>query len=530
MSSLASLTRGFQRGFQRLQPHMRRYARPGDLARKVDPKTGQSSAALEKIDDALVELTDPLSPDNALMVFMAPQEGKSERVSRRYVEWLLDHDPTLRIAIISYGEDLALRWGRTIKLDIAMNPCRNPDGRDNCRRDCGGLHMQIREDVTAAGRWETPQGGGVYCVGVGGPLTGKPVDILVIDDPVKDRQAAESKTVRETTWDWWESVALTRLGNNSRVVLIQTRWHEDDLAGRIMARPSPLKWRTLRIPAIADAPDDPLGRTKGQEMPSVRQRATGYFYNLRATMSPYVFAGVYQQSPSAAEGNFFRRASFRYWRPMEAWADGRERIWCEGQAVTLQDCWMFITMDFAASQKNSADYTVASVWAVTPAGDLILMDRERDRVPDHEHFAMALRLQLLYPLAQQIYIEQNWWSKTFVADATDAGVAVIGITADQDKVTRAIPAAGRVHSGRVYFPAEAEWLKEWENELAIFPQGSHDDQVDTMSYAARVQSHEWTPAPQQERPGQTPFEHAIGQASAAATGRAGELDIMNVPF
>lgn len=507
-------------------PKPRRYPRPGDLALAVDPKTGQTSAALEKIDDALIELMHPLSPHNALMVFMPPQEGKSERVSRRYVEWLLDHDPTLRIAIISYGEDLALRWGRTIKLDIAMNPCRNPEGRDSCRRDCGGLHIEIRQDVTAAGRWETPQGGGVYCVGVGGPLTGKPVDILVIDDPVKDRQAAESKTIRETTWDWWESVALTRLGTNSRVVLIQTRWHEDDLAGRILSRPSPLRWRTLRIPAIADAPDDPLGRSKGAELPSVRDRPKGFFYNLRANMSPYVFAGVYQQSPSAAEGNFFRRTSFRYWRAMEPWPDGRERIWCEGTAVTLADCWLFMTMDFAASTKNSADYTVASVWAITVAGDLILIDRERDRVPDHEHFAMALRLQLKWPAAQQIYVEQNWWAKTFVTDARDNGVAVVGILADQDKVTRAIPAAGRVHAGRVYFPAEAEWLAEWENELAIFPQGSHDDQVDTMSYAARIQSHEWTPAHEQENTAPDPWEHNVATAAAAATGHSEQLDIM----
>jgi predicted phage terminase large subunit-like protein len=365
------------------------------------------------------------------------------------------------------------------------------------------------------------------------------VDVLIIDDPVKDRMAAESPTIRENTWEWWESVALTRLAPGARVVLIQTRWHEDDLAGRIASRPSPLKWRVLRIPAIADSPDDPLGREIGQELPSVRGREPGHFHHLQATMSPYVFAGVYQQAPQAAEGNFFRKASFRYWRHMEPWADGRQRIWCEGQPVTLQDCWRFVTMDFAASSKSTADYTVASMWAVAPGGDLILLDRRRGRIPDHEHYKMAAELQGIWGPCT-IYVEQNWWSKGFTKDAQDAGVGVAGILADTDKVTRAIPAAGRVHSGRVYFPAETSgcecgtctgaWLSEWCEELAIFPQGTHDDQVDTLSYAVRVQINEWTAAPlEAPRPGLSKWESAADQAQAAATGQ-GTFDPMTVQY
>lgn len=509
----------------RHKPRPRRYARPGDLAKALDANTA-TSAALDCIDDALIALMDPRSPDKALAVFMSPQEGKSERVSRRFAEWLLDHDPKLRIAIVSYGDDLAMRWGRAIKYDVLQNPCRTGEG-EKCDRACGGLHLTIRTDVSAAGRWETPEGGGVYCVGVGGPLTGKPVDVLIIDDPVKDRQAAESKTIRETTWEWWESVAIPRLGQ-SRVVLIQTRWHEDDLAGRMASRPSPLKWRTIRIPAIADSPDDPLHRPAGEEMPSVRHRPVGHFRNLRANMSSYVFSSIYQQSPAAAEGNFFRRVSFRYWRPMEAWADGRERIYCEGQPVTLADCWKFITMDFAASTKNSADYTVASCWAVTPAGDLILLDRERAQVADHQHFDMAQRLRVKWG-ADQVYVESNWWSRTFVSDARDKGVPVAQVRADTDKVTRAIPAAGRVHSGRVWFPAEAEWITEWTDELAIFPQGSHDDQVDTLSYAVRIQVHEWTMIQDQSRPGLDVWEQSMHAATAASTGE-GDVDLMNVQY
>lgn len=530
-TALAMQAMARQYAVRKLMGRQRRYARPGDLAHAVDAKN-LGSPALDLIDQHLIDLI-YTSDYDALEVTMPPQEGKSQRVSRSFPEWLLDHDSSLRIAIVSYAEDKAIRWGRDIKNDVANRPCRRyPGSPHKCQEACGGLHITIRQDSHAAGRWATPEGGGLFCVGVGGPLTGEAVDVLIIDDPVKDRMAAESATIRENTWDWWESVAMTRLGK-PKVVLVQTRWHEDDLAGRIASRPSPLKWRRLRIPAIADSPDDPLGREVGEELPSVRHRVAGWFRNLRANMSPYVFAGVYQQVPSAAEGNFFRRSSFRYWRPMEPWADGRERIWTEAGPVTLADCWTFLTMDFAASTKNSADYTVASCWAITPGGDLILLDRVRDRVPDHEHFAMAQPLMERWGVSM-VYVESNWWSKTFVSDARDKGTAVAPVMADTDKVTRAIPAAGRVHAGRVYFPAEAEWLSVWENELAIFPQGSHDDQVDTLSYAARIQVNEWTPA-REELPGRNVWEgHAVETAVASGTGHigngTGDMDLMNVPF
>jgi phage terminase large subunit-like protein len=519
------------------EPRPRRYSSPLALARAVDRKTG-TSPALEVIDAALVELTSPGCPDDALEISMPPQEGKSQITSRRFTEWLLDHDDSIRIAVVSYEQDIALRWGRDVKQDISLHPCRHQGG-GKCEEACGGLHIPIRRDSAAAGRWETPGGGGMYCVGVGGPLAGRPVDILVIDDPVKDRAAAESKTIRNSTWDWWESVALTRLAPGAKVVLIQTRWHEDDLAGRIASRPSPLKWRRLRIPAIADSPDDPLGRAPGEELPSVRKRVSGYFRNLLATMSAYVFSGIYQQKPVAPEGNFFRRASFRYWRPAEAWPDGRERIWCEGQEYTLADCYRFITMDFAASTKSGADWTVAACWAITPDGHLILLDRRRKRVPDHEHFAMAMPLIARWN-AELVYVEQNWWSSTFVEDARAAGVPIAPLLADTDKVTRAIPAAGRIHSGRVWFPAETSgcecgscvdgvWLDEFCDELAIFPQGSNDDQVDVTSYAARVQSHEWTPAKTPERPGRHQWDDVVTRAGVSATGN-GALDLSRVQY
>jgi predicted phage terminase large subunit-like protein len=493
----------------------RRYPSPGALASALDPNW-RTSPAIDMIDRALVELMEDPEQD-ALAVFLPPQEGKSQLCSRRFPEWVLDWNPALRCAGVSYELDVALRWGRDVKQDVALS-------------DRARLRIDIRRDSSAAGRWETLAGGGMYCVGIGGPLTGRPVDVMVIDDPVKDRAAAESARLRDLAWDWWESVGLTRLAPGAKVVLIQTRWHEDDLAGRILSRPSPLRWRVLSIPAIA-VDNDPLGRAPGEELESVRQRAPGHFRNLAATMSRYVFSGVYQQNPTAPEGNFFRRQAFRYWRPLPPWPDGRERIDCEGQPVTLADCWRFLTVDPAASTKTSADWTVASCWGLAPDGNLILLDRARDRVPDHDHFAMCRPLLDRWG-AQQVYVEQSWWAKTLVQDATAAGVPVAPLTADTDKVTRAIPAAGRVHAGRVWFPAAADWLETWCDELAAFPQGSHDDQVDTLAYAARVITAEYVPPapPPRRAPDQSEAAIAAAFHSATGDGQGGDLDIMGVPY
>jgi len=504
------LQRVRERRARAAEPRVRKFASPAAVARRFNP-SWRMSPALELIDAALVELVDSDAYD-ALEVTMPPQEGKSTLCSRYFPEWALDYDRSLRYGIVSYEKELATRHGREIRQDVYLSN--------------GGLDIQIRRDSTAAGRWATPQGGGVYCVGIGGALTGQPVDLLVIDDPVKDREQAESERYRQMAWDWWESVALTRLSPRAKVLLIQTRWHEDDLAGRIQARGSPLRWRRIKIPAIA-RPGDQLGRAPGEELQSARGRAPGYFRERQANMSSYVFASVYQQEPTAAEGNFYRRATFRHWRMGTPWPDGRETITLEdGQNVTLADCWRFATMDFAASTRTEADWTVLAYWAVSPMGDLILLDRARAQLADHQHFSLLPPLALRWGDAT-VYAEKSFFSKTFVTAARQAGVGVAEVIADADKVTRAIPAAGRVHAGKVFFPADASWLEEWEDEIASFPRGTHDDQADVLAYAERVRVAEWTPKVNPPPAGHDPVQAAIDAASHSAVGNGhGELDIM----
>jgi predicted phage terminase large subunit-like protein len=519
-------------------PAARQWATPGEMAKVLDRTTVQTPA-LDLIDRELVELAD--GDVDRLMIFVPPQEGKSQRVSRRYPAWLLTHDPTLRIGIVSYNDAKALRWGKSIRRDVQSHP---------------QLGIKLRSDTRAAGHWETEQGGGVICVGIGGGITGIPLDYLIIDDPFRGRAEAESPTYRDMAWDWWESNGSTRLSARGRVVLMNTRWHEDDMSGRMMKN-EPGRWKVVSIPAIAgkditvrgsdgstqtvwtsDGPD-PLGREPGEELVSVQGRAPGYFHGLHEVRSPYVWRSVFQQKPVSAEGNLFRRNTFRYWNQLpadtsRAGLTGGQRVDLDGRVVFLDDCWRFATVDLAASTKTSADYTVVAAWAISPDGDLILLDRVRDRVIEDDHWDLARPLISRWALST-VFVEKSFISSTMVIDATKAGLPVEPVTADTDKVTRAIPATSRLKAGRVWFPAAADWLDIWCDELAGFPSVAHDDQVDCLSYAARIVAAHWLPQETAEqvvtRRVASQENNDIANAYRAATGSsASDMNYMDLSY
>jgi len=448
------------------------------MAAELEPEHHRTTKALDYIDQHLAAWADaPVGRGNKLMVFVPPQEGKSQKISRRTPAWLLQHDPTLRIAIVSYADNKAERWGRQIRRDILQHP---------------QLGIVLREDSRAAGRWETTQGGGLVAVGIAGGIVGEPVDVLIIDDPVRGRAEAESQTYREAAWDWWESNGSTRLSSRGRVVLMVTRWHEDDLAGRLLKN-EPDQWNVIRIPAIAEE-GDPIGRAPGEELVSVQDRLPGHFRKLEATRSPYVWLSIYQQTPTAAAGLMFRRLWFRYWRPAPQGEWGGPRIDCAGRTYVLDQCNRFITVDLAASTRTSADFTVAAAWAFTLDGDLVLLDRARARVGEEQHFDLVRPLAERYDI-QTTWVERGMIGTTLVREATRGGLFVLPLDVDTDKVTRAIPAADRCRAGKIWLPAGAPWLEEYLGELASFPSAAHDDQVDATSHAVRVAVTKWMPPP-----------------------------------
>lgn len=479
----------------------RLWATPGDLAVDLDPTVNQTRA-LKVVDQRLVDLANGKGKPR-LMVFMPPQEGKSQRVSRRWVEWLLNRDPTLRIGIVSYEKEIATRWGREVKRDIATYP---------------ELGIEIQADSRAADRWHTTFGGGVYSVGIGGALTGQALDVLIIDDPLKGRAEAESKATRDMNWDWWESVGSTRLSPRGIVVLMMTRWHEDDLAGRLLKR-EPGEWDVLSIPAIAKQ-KDPLGRRFGVELASATKKP-GFFRKTKLLRSDYVFNSIYQQSPTNADGGTFKRSDWRYWKAATD-DDQLATFWLDGMPVAINDCFRFVTIDLAASLKSRADWTVASAWAITPSGDMLLLDRVRERSAPSGHFDLItpLRQRWLGPY-DVVYVESRMFGTTMVYNAGRNGVPIQELEADVDKLTRAIPAADMQRQHRLWLPSNVTWLDEWLDEHAEFPNGEYDDQVDTTGYAARVALAHWV-----SRFHDTSSVVASGGSASNKT----DLDLMSVPL
>jgi len=244
-----------------------------------------------------------------LMVFMPPQHGKSELCSRRMPAKLLGDNPNLRIAVISYNHIFASKFNRDVQRIIDSDDYRAlyPETFLNAQniRTVVGSYLRNADEFEIVGKR-----GGLVSVGVGGGLTGRPVDILIIDDPYKSQKEAWSPTVRRSIQDWYDTVALTRLHNNSQQLITLTRWHEDDLAGRIL-KSEPEKWEVVKFPAIKEGgilPYDPRqpGEALWPEVHSLERMEAVKKRNV------FVFQAMYQQDPKPAEGLLFPADTLNY--------------------------------------------------------------------------------------------------------------------------------------------------------------------------------------------------------------------------
>lgn len=445
--------------------------------------------ALDLINTALVDLAE--GREKRLAAFVSPQEGKSTTVSYWFPLWLLACvNPDLRILIISYSDEMARRWGAEIKTALERWS-GDEDGVD--------LGLRLRKDSRAAGRWNIAgHRGQVYCAGLsGGAITGKPGDVIIVDDPLKNMREAQSEKIRDAAMSAYRSVLVPRMGSpNARMAWIQTCWHESEPIRQVLANEGDRKdggrWRVISIPAICDdEASDALGRKVGE--PMVSARGDRDWAQIRKTVGEYVFAALYQQRPAPAEGNLFKRLWFRYWTPAPAIGPS-PRISLAGRVHALDDCWRFATVDLANSTKTSGDWTVIAAWARTPTGDLVLLDRARARIGEHDHFTHARPLVEQWKL-DTLFVEDSQFGTTLVREATSGGVPILPLKAETDKLTRALPASAWCSNGRVWLPAGAWWLKTFIDEAAGFPNAAHDDQVDCLSYAVRVAVTKWAPPP-----------------------------------
>ena len=453
------------------EPRTSAFETPGDLARALNPKTVQTPA-LDLIDQALINLAD--TPDGRLIITMAPQEGKSVRVAGDFPVWWLTRDPDARIIAASYGQGLANRNGRSIRNRIAANP---------------GLGLRVAADNGAAGEWQIEgHDGGVYSVGIGAGVTGRACDLMVIDDPIKSRAEADSEIYRDRVWDWWTDEASARLAPGAPVVLILTRWHHDDLAGRLIAQGG---WTVLNIPAQADhdpskGESDILGREPGEYMVSARGRTREQWELRKRTAGARAWASLYQGRPTPDVGNLFPADGWaRYLHPLWLARDDGSRV-VPGLHAEL-DAELIQSWDFAFKDTKGSDFVVGQVW-LRRGAKVYLLDQVRRRASFSESCQMIRDLSARWPQAVAKLVEDKANGPAILNALRAQLVGLIPVEPEGSKYARASAITPLVEAGDVVLPdsaliEDAAWVTELTEEAREFPGGKHDDTVDAMSQA-----------------------------------------------
>ena len=397
-----------------------------------------------------------------LAVQMPPGSAKSTYASVLFPVWFMRQNPRTCVVAASHTQELADSFGRRVR---------------NLLSDRGHiLDLFLSPDSQAANRWNTITGEEYFAVGVGGAVTGRRADCVLIDDPVRSAEDADSQLARDKQWDWFQFDLQTRLKPNARVVLIMTRWHEDDLAGRLLDPKSEFyneaeakKWTVLNLPMEAEGDNDPLGRKPGELL------WPGWFTAdmvATAKRNPRLWSALYQQRPSPEEGGFFKKDWLIGYQPSELPGDLR----------------YYLASDHAVSTKQTADKTCIVVAGVCKDGYIwVLPDTYWQREGSEQVVGAAIELcrkrKPLTWFAERGHITQS------IGPFLRRRMRELGVythiderTPAKDKQTRAQAIQGRMSMGMVRFPKFAPWWPDMEHELLSFPAGAHDDAVDALSW------------------------------------------------
>lgn len=452
-----------------------RWETPGAMARSINPRTVQTPA-LDIIDAALVRAIN--TPDSRLIISMAPQEGKSVRVANDFPVWALNRNPDLRIVTASYAQQLANRNGRAVRNRIVSHP---------------ELGLKIARDNGSVSEW-TIEGheGGMFSVGVGTGVTGRPADMLIIDDPIKDRKEADSELQRDTVWDWWTDAASARLAPGAPVIIILTRWHQDDLAGRLVERDPDSGWQVINIPAQADhrpekGETDILGREPGEYMVSARGRSFRQWEQRRKQAGARTWASLYQGRPSPQSGGVFpiEEKWARYSTPLwQTEYDGEGRQVHTIPGMNRDDQELVQSWDLAFKDTKASDYVVGQVW-LRVGNSAYLLDQVRERLNFSETVKAIHELTRKWPQTRGAakFIEDKANGPAVINALSKHMVGLIPIEPEGSKYARASAVSPLTESGNVILPTEAllPGVKQLLEELKNFPNSSHDDTVDALS-------------------------------------------------
>ncbi len=384
-----------------------------------------------------------------LIVSVPPGHGKSKLISHWTPVWFMGEWPDRRVGLATYEANFAAYWGGQVRDSIDAN-------RDQ-------LQLELTRDTTAKSDWRLRTGGSMITAGVSGPITGRRFHLLLIDDPIKNIAEAESIVYRENLWKWYRTVARTRLFQDGSIIIIMTRWHTDDLIGRLLEQ-SKEPWEHIKLPAKAE-PEDPLGREEGDplcpelfdtpELDTLQEEVGG-------TTGRY-WVALYQQRPSAEAGTIFKIEWWTYYKEVP-------------KLTRIIQYW-----DTAFKKGKTTDWSVCLTLGQHETGVNIL-DLWRGKVEYPELITMMkAKYDQYHP--QAVKVEDAGSGQSAIQSLTrDTSIPIIKIKAEGTKEQRANLITGVVEAGRVSLPERASWLAIFLEELTSFPGGKHDDIVDVVSY------------------------------------------------
>ena len=411
----------------------------------------------ETLDLFLKDLIDGKRP--RLIITMPPRSGKSEIVSRRFPAYFLGKYPDLSIISVSYSASLAEDFSRDVQRIIDSDDYKKifPNTKLSDKKD---KNYKRTSDF-----FEIVDRKGVYCsAGVGGSITGKGCDILIIDDPIKNRQEANSETVRKKIYDWYSSTAYTRLSPIGGVIMMCTRWHLDDLIGKVLSDKNQKPFHVISYPAIAE--HDELHRKQGEALHPERF-SLEILNEIKSTLSMADWLSLYQQKPVPEGGAIFETSKLRYYDETSE----------PKRFDQIVGSW-----DMTFKENKTSDYVVGQLWG-RKGSEFYLLDMVRDRMDFVKTLKVFINFANKHKNCNCWLVEDKANGTAIISTLKKYISGIIPITPKESKQERAYAITPYLEAGNIFFPKNQNFTKDLEEEMLQFPAGAHDDTVDSMTQA-----------------------------------------------
>lgn len=397
------------------------------------------------------------NPYDILLLSMPPQHGKSLTVTETLPSYYLGRFPEKRVIEVSYGSDFAKRFGRANKNKVNLY---------------GSIFgIGIAKDVRSNTDWRLSNNiGGMVSRGLGSPITGEPGDLIIVDDPIKNAAEARSEAHRNNLWNEWQQTIMSRVQAGTKIIVIQTRWHEDDLIGRLKEQPYVTYYN---LEALNESEDDPLGREIGEALCPEIGKDEEWLENYRDGLTSGLvdeggesglraWEALFQGHPSNKEGNILHREWWKFY---------------EGEVKDYEVQIMSVDPAF----KDNGDYVAIGIWA-KKGPDIYLVDLIRDHLNFQATMQMMLSRRALYPCSY-VLVEDKANGSAIIETLRKKIPGVIGVSPRDSKEERVNAVSFAIEAGNVYLPKDKRFTAPFIEECAQFPNGKHDDTVDQMTQA-----------------------------------------------